>query len=63
MDDQKRGNLVIKLKKLEILVLEDTTSGETIELVLFDQHGLPMPGKISIKCSKKHKITRKFEDQ
>lgn len=63
MADQKRGNLVIKLKKLEVLVLEDSESGDTIELVLFDKHGFPIPGKISITCSKKHKISRKFEDQ
>lgn len=62
MDDPKRGFLVILIKASETLILEHPDTKETFEVCLFDKYGFPMTGKLSLKCTKKHKIIRKNKE-
>lgn len=61
MDDNKKGTLLLSLKKSEILVISD--GDNTIEINFCDRFKQPLSGRVRIKSSKRYDIRRKPTSQ
>lgn len=58
MEDSKRGNLVLTLKKGEGLLISDGV--QTIEISFFDKFKQPINVRARIKSSKTYDVKRKM---